>query len=254
MATYRTENWDSDCTPPALPSGWSVSGAGWTTTTSGRGVSPVSSPNMLEFNFNNTTVSDGYYFCTYDFLDTAGGNVAVQCSIASEDGADPDIVAQLIGVTARGNSSSLSSGSATGYAAWMNTNAQTAGLSKITTGGLVDLTTISGVTYTADGWYQIVFNLYGSNLSVVLIRSIDNYYLTSTGAWQSTLATAIDLYDTTYSESGYAGLIGQATSVTPWFGYFDNWNYGTASVVANQVMPHPLVVYYPHQYYPRFAE
>jgi hypothetical protein len=220
MPLIDAENFDG-VTAPAIPSGWSV-GSGFATTTAVSGVTPTSSPNMLE----NTVGLAGTYYATYGTADSNSGNVVVgsDVTLSGASGSAP-----RVGVTARGSAATLNSSTST-YAAWVDWHSTLVGISKIIAG---TETVLFSVTPSSLGnaWYTIGFTLVGSTLSLTVQRKSDGYWLTSSGAWQSAAAMAISGSDSSITGSGYAGVYMMELG-SGFTSYWDGWSFSTATTTA----------------------
>ena len=72
--------------------------------------------------------------------------------------------------------------------------------------GVTHLGLLTGFALGTSAWYQLTLNCNGSNLTVVVQRLSDGYYLNSSGAWQAAAAVAITATDSSITGQGYGGL------------------------------------------------
>jgi hypothetical protein len=214
MAFPHAENWDAPA-PPALPSGWHLSGTtvSTTTATSPDTITPFSSPNMLVSN----TPGGGTTTLTWNTADTNGGDVVVVGTAAI--GTATGGIFQLF---ARGNSATSSS---IFYAASLSWAASSLAIVK-SSSGLTTLASLAGLTLAANAWYQITFTPIGSSLSVAVQRMSDSFWLNSSGVFAAPVATALTATDGAITGSGFAGI-----SITTVTGsahvYTDDWDFTT---------------------------
>jgi len=199
MSIITSQNWDG-VTPPAIPSGWTVS-AGLVTTSSGQ-TSPPNSLGSSSPTFSGTTAA------MWGTLDSNSGNVAVQSSLYL--GADGS--ANRWGLFARADKTPLS-GSSMFYALWLanlaSPSSPTLSIS-LTDHGIESA--LNGATVPiggpiTGGWYTAFLVISGSTLTGSLQRQSDGAWLTSNGTWGTSQANAISVLDSSLSGSGYAGVL-----------------------------------------------
>jgi hypothetical protein len=241
VATLHFENWDG-VTAPALPSGWTTqSGSGIVTATGSGPVVPISSPNMIEApgpTFSPNTI-------TWGTQDGVGGNVQVTGTGLFNGGVNNASFA----IFARSNASTTLYSSSTFYEAAFSGSGDEIAVSKYVSGTGTFLFGVSAATISSNTWYQLVFTLNGTTISLSAQRLSDSYWLNGVGVWQPAMVTAISFSDSSITGQGYAGW--SAESPQPVYG--DNWTL--ASLSAPAIPPNaPLVVYFPRQYYPLYAE
>ena len=100
-------------------------------------------------------------------------------------------------------------------------------------------------------WYQITLVLNATAHQINVQRLSDGYWLSFEGTWISGMTTAISESDSYITGSGYAGwtaVSGVSNTV-----YGDDWTLTGLS--APTIPPNqPIVVAFPYQYYPAWAE
>jgi hypothetical protein len=236
-----TQNWDG-VTPPAIPGGWNVSGT-FTTVAPGS-ITPVSSPNVLEF----SPSTNSSYFATYGTADGNSGNVIVSAYVAIVPGAGNQC---RMGVTARCSASTMNLTSTSAYLAWLDWGAQTIGIGKVVSGTFTSIGSLSVASPPTSAWVWLALTLNATALQLQVQRYSDGYYLNPSGTWVSSQATCITQTDSSITGSGYSGLY--VTQGSSGFSAFsDNWELDGVSPPVP--MPRTLVVYYPFQYLPSYAE
>lgn len=232
MSLIHSENWDS-ATAPAIPAGWNVP-TQITTTTSGP--TPVSSPNMVFI----PAALIGTFAATWGTPDTVSGNVVVTgtgcCNITA--GAKQGAFA----VFARSGDATTSYTTSTFIEAKFSFNIGTLFLNTIIAGSLTTLASVTGLTISGTVFYQTTLSCFGSSISVQVQRLSDGFWLTSAGAFQSGVATAISVSSSAVTGAGYAGWAASDTgSVAKVYG--DDWSF--SSLAALPVTGQPV--------YPDFA-
>ena len=220
------EQWDTDCTPPALPSGWgvSVSATFFTLTGSSVGVTPLSSPNIVEN--NGGAGSTTWATLTNSQPDLSSGNVNINGSAYF-----PLRVANAgFSVFARSNSYPSSYSSSKFYEFAIVGTGQSR-ISIINSGTITTIKSGTSTSFSTNCWYTISASLSGSSLSMIVQNITNSTWLNFvTGSWDSSPSgnTVLSIGDSTISGSGYTGI----SSFTDRYCYHDDmslYNLTTAS-------------------------
>jgi hypothetical protein len=217
-----SQNWDG-VSAGSIPSGWTVDSPATTTSTLSGGITPTSSPNVLEVAGAGANTTR---FGTYGTLDGTSGNVTVSAYFA---------VTQFNhtsagGVTARVSSSAPVLSSSTFYWAELDFFNGQLNLIKVVSGTQTSLGSVATSALAVDTWYLVSLQPNSSTISVSVQRRADGYYLNSSGNFQSTVATAISVSDSSISGQGYSGVtLAQKNG----FIYTDDWSLATISVAAS---------------------
>jgi hypothetical protein len=210
-----TQNWDS-VTAPALPSGWNFSTASLVTTSSlSGGLTPTSSPNVLELAAFGTSAAQ---LATFATTDGNSGNVTVQANFAVHDGSS---VTSTVGLFARSSSATPSLPSSSLYLATIDFANGNVTLAAYVSGLPTTLKSIATTAPGYDAWYQLTLSCAQTAISVAVQRLSDSDWLNSTGTFQPAAASAINVSDSSISGSGYSGLSLAAKTSTA---YTDNWS------------------------------
>jgi len=219
------ENWDG-VTAPAIPSGWTAASQLVTSSSPTGGITPLSSPNVLQFQSLNTPT---HYAATYGTADNATGNVLVEASFAA---AAVAVLGQTFGVFARGSAYPLLPGSSSYYWATLSPSAMACSLFAVVGGTQTPIGAVAlGASLSAGAWYQLQLSCQGSTIAVTVVRASDGYYLNSSGTFQLAPAVAIAQTDHSIFGSGYAGLTIQSHgAVSADNAYSDEWYfYGSST-------------------------
>jgi hypothetical protein len=245
MGVLHYENWDS-VTAPAIPAGWNVQSAIVTATTP---ETPISSPNYLAFQGTDAA----WHTATWGTADGNSGNVTVSGTVSF--GGSAIVIGNSISfaVFCRSNSNATIYTGSTFYSAGMVRTGGTLFLDSIVGGTVTLLASVNlSTNFPHDSWVQLSLTANASALQVMCQRLTDGFWLNSAGNWQAGVATAISVIDSSITGSGYAGL-GYLNSASGNDGYSDDWTL--TGLTAPSVPPnHPIVVAFPFQYYPAWAD
>jgi hypothetical protein len=202
----KSEQWDVDCTPPNPPTAWNFQVGLVTVAASSVGVAPISSPNII-------TVPIGGQFLTATWATPDGNDGQVQ--IQGTGYFTGALGNSIFSVFARASSSSITLGSGSYYQVSWDAGDGVLSLANAS----ATIMAVSSSAFATDTWYQVIGIFLGNSIGCGVQRLTDNYWLNSSGTFQSSSVLAIQTTDSSVTGPGYSGWGGSGgVSAFPLYG------------------------------------
>lgn len=214
MALSYSQNWDG-VTAPAIPSGWNVDSQFVTSSSTS-----YTASNSLSLLSGSSGVLYWAAYGTDDGSSTDPVVIAVSSwvKLTNFSGSSGEYAG---GVVFRGSASTFNNTNTTQYLAFISsvsvTDVYKVVFAKVVNGTYTEIASVATTDFGLFLWYQVAVDFTRSSggansTSVAVRRSSDNWYMNSSGGFQSGSAYALTSSDNSISQGGYGGVFAEAAS------------------------------------------